>query len=217
MSYLLDALRRAEREREAQSAPHGLQARSSAHTAGKARPMWPFVLLGFAGALVLVSAALWLTRPPPAAATVSVAPPSPAPAVPSLSEQVETPSTVETLDTLMDPEAIEPLALSEAEALEEEASATAPPEAPAAEPAEPEAPRHQSLREMSPDYRASFPKLNLDVHAYDADPAQSFVMVNGRRYRNGETLTEGPRISAILPEGLLLQHNGQSVLIGVGG
>ena len=196
-----------------------MQARAGVHATGKARPIWPFVLLGFAAALVLVTAALWLTRPPAVAPTVAVAIPTPAPpSAPSLSEQVETPATVENLDTLLDPETPEPLLASEPEAFLEEApvAASAPQEI-APEPAAPEPPRYKTLREMPPDYRAGFPKLNLDVHAYDADPAQSFVMVNGRRYRNGETLTEGPRVEAILSEGLLLQHNGQSVLIAVGG
>jgi general secretion pathway protein B len=50
------------------------------------------------------------------------------------------------------------------------------------------------------------------VHVYDRSAAQRFVRVNGRRYREGETLAEGPLLVAIARDGLVLEYRGQRLL-----
>lgn len=67
-------------------------------------------------------------------------------------------------------------------------------------------------KEMPPAYRADFPALVIDVHVYNADPQRSFVIVNGKHYRAGDTLAEGPRIDEIVPEGMVLDWRGEKVL-----
>ncbi|HWP95162.1 MAG TPA: general secretion pathway protein GspB [Gammaproteobacteria bacterium] len=57
------------------------------------------------------------------------------------------------------------------------------------------------------------PDLHLDVHAYADDPAQRFVFINLKRYREGETLSEGPRLLRILPDGVLLEYQGRTYLL----
>ena len=39
--------------------------------------------------------------------------------------------------------------------------------------------------------RRGMPALNLDIHIYSADPDKRFVVINGRHYREGERLSEG--------------------------
>jgi len=41
------------------------------------------------------------------------------------------------------------------------------------------------------------------------------VMINGKRYREGDTLAEGPRLIAIVPEGMVLDWQGQQVLYAI--
>ncbi len=60
---------------------------------------------------------------------------------------------------------------------------------------------------------AGLPALNLDLHIYASDPAQRAAFINGRRYREGDTLPEGVEVRAITPEGAVLQYRGQRFLL----
>ncbi len=70
----------------------------------------------------------------------------------------------------------------------------------------------QNLREMPDDFRAGFPAITVDVHAYSDDPAQRFVLIGGKRYHEGDTLPQGPHIFGIVPEGIVFDWQGQRVL-----
>lgn len=68
------------------------------------------------------------------------------------------------------------------------------------------------LSEMPPAYRADFPALSVEVHVWDSLPAKRFVLVNGKRYSEGDTLAQGPRLAEIAQEGLVLEYRGSRVL-----
>lgn len=51
--------------------------------------------------------------------------------------------------------------------------------------------------------------LHLDVHVYSHDPAERFVMINMRKYRTGEKLQEGPLVDDITPDSVILSLHGQ--------
>lgn len=68
------------------------------------------------------------------------------------------------------------------------------------------------LSEMAPAYRADFPVLSVEVHVWDSSPAKRFVLVNGRRYAEGDTLQQGPRLAEIAQDGLVLEYRGSRVL-----
>ncbi len=51
--------------------------------------------------------------------------------------------------------------------------------------------------------------LHLDVHVYSDQPDERFVMINMRKYHIGDTLQEGPRVDAITPGGVILAFHGQ--------
>jgi general secretion pathway protein B len=70
----------------------------------------------------------------------------------------------------------------------------------------------KKLREMPPAYRAEFPAITVDVHAYNDDVTRSFVMLSGKRYKAGDTIAEGPRIADIVPEGIIFDWRGERVL-----
>lgn len=51
--------------------------------------------------------------------------------------------------------------------------------------------------------------LRLDVHVYANNPSERFVLMNLQKYREGEVLREGPVLEAITPEGVVLSFRGQ--------
>ena len=60
--------------------------------------------------------------------------------------------------------------------------------------------------EMSP--------LRLDMHVFSAQPSASFVFINMSKYREGDTLKEGPRVEGITVDGVILSHQGQRFVLG---
>lgn len=78
---------------------------------------------------------------------------------------------------------------------------TAAPTAPAAD-----------LKLMPDDFRASFPQITVQVHVYNADAAKRWAMIDGNRYREGDTLPDGLRIERIVPQGIVFSWQGRQVL-----
>ncbi len=66
---------------------------------------------------------------------------------------------------------------------------------------------------MPASFRSEFPKLVVDVHVYDDNPLRRFVLVNGKKYRETDTLLDGPRIVEITPNGLIVEQRGSQVLL----
>lgn len=83
------------------------------------------------------------------------------------------------------------------------------------------APAAQSLPEGRPEQPPldvappSWPALTLQMLFYSADDARSFVQINGRNYRSGETLDEGPQVLGIAPDGVILRHQGTEVRLAM--
>ena len=59
----------------------------------------------------------------------------------------------------------------------------------------------------------SLPDLHLDIHVYSATPAERFVFVNMNKYRENATLVEGPFVREITPDGVILDHRGTTFLL----
>jgi general secretion pathway protein B len=55
---------------------------------------------------------------------------------------------------------------------------------------------------------ASLPPLRLDMHVYSPAAASRFVFINGHKYTEGQTLAEGPRVEAIVTDGVILNMQG---------
>ena len=72
-----------------------------------------------------------------------------------------------------------------------------------------------SLESMPQSYQAAFPSFSVDVHVWDSNPQKRFVLVSGRRYREGDTLAAGPRLVEIAQQGLVVDYNGERVLFSI--
>jgi len=214
MSYILDALRRAEadRERERGQVP-GLHTQPGAVSEAAPAPRQRRWLPWAGGGLLLlagIGAGSWLTSgsrdaappeappapaPLPAAvASVSVAPP-PAPPVP-----------------VPQPEASGSPYLAPAPPPGVPARAVpakpAPPPATAPAPAAEEA-RIPRLSELPDSVRRELPKLAISGSVYSDDPASRFVMVNGEVVREGTRLGPDLVLEQIGARELVLRFKGQ--------
>ena len=56
---------------------------------------------------------------------------------------------------------------------------------------------------------SQLPDLRLDLHVYDANPANRFVFINMRKLREGETLPDGVRVEQITTTGVELSFHGK--------
>lgn len=57
------------------------------------------------------------------------------------------------------------------------------------------------------------PELHLDVHVFATQPAERFVYINMRKYREGQTLEEGPTVERIRRDGVVLSYQGIRFLL----
>jgi general secretion pathway protein B len=216
MSYILEALRKAERERSLGQVPT-LEV-AATPPAGPSRRLWPWLL----AAALLVNAgvlAVWLLRPsapetPPPLAQAEPAPVElPTPPPPAVADYMPPPTTV-VEEPIVEP----PVAELLPELRDSPASAPAPAEdyteAPAVEETPPVSARERpALRDMPPEFRRSLPEMKVDAHFYTTVPGRSFVMVNLRKYKPGERLVEGPQVVEIVSEGAVLSFQGQEFLL----
>jgi general secretion pathway protein B len=63
----------------------------------------------------------------------------------------------------------------------------------------------------------TLPQLTLNLHVYDPQPANRYVLLNGRRTREGEITTEGARIVQITATGLVLEWRGRRMFLSASG
>jgi general secretion pathway protein B len=57
------------------------------------------------------------------------------------------------------------------------------------------------------------PQLRLDLHVFAARPQDRFVMINMHKLREGDTLPDGVHLDSITPEGAVLSYNGSRFLL----
>jgi general secretion pathway protein B len=62
-------------------------------------------------------------------------------------------------------------------------------------------------------FRQSLPKLHLDVHVYNDNPKDRFVLINMHRYQRGDALPTGPRVVRITHDGVVLSYHGREFLL----
>lgn len=67
--------------------------------------------------------------------------------------------------------------------------------------------------ELPQELRAEFPELRLTVHFYAARPADRFVLIDGERRGEGDSLGGGARIAEIRKRGLIVDFERYRILI----
>jgi general secretion pathway protein B len=72
---------------------------------------------------------------------------------------------------------------------------------------------YPTLQEVRANGALNLPDLHLDIHVYSDVPRDRFVFINMAKYREGSRLDEGPQVSEITPDGVVLRHQGKSFLV----
>jgi len=70
-----------------------------------------------------------------------------------------------------------------------------------------------SISEISLSGDQALPELHLDVHVYATKASDRFVYINMRKYREGATLQEGPTVERIRRDGVILNYQGLRFLL----
>jgi general secretion pathway protein B len=233
MSYILEALKKAEQKTQQEGVPKLLSfPDESAPERGK-RPLWPYLLLA---ALFLNAGVLflwigpWRSQDRQTVAQVPVVHP------PVAVAPVEAPVGIkEQSPSSAAKEMPQPRGVSKPRALVvgEEGSDAPPPatekrpvpvtSSPSAQPKarvenKPAAQgRVVRLNDLPPSVRGALPDFNVTGHAYSPDPRSRVTRINDQILQEGQALRPGLKVDEITPDGIVLSYQGHRFNIGIGG
>jgi general secretion pathway protein B len=232
VSFILDALKKSEGERQRQSGPAMFEVRVAPPRSRV--PLWAAIVGGLLLVNLVIVAWLVMRNPAETAAVATAAQPTqlavPAPAPTATRQAAPTPAApAPSAESRPAPSA--PLDLPDESATDEPVLAEDVP-LPEAEP-EPQLDAPVALETPRPPSRvtrgtalgiptydqlgarpgAGLPELRLDVHVYADEPGERFVFLNNRRLREGEALPDGTRVESIVPEGVVLTARNQRFLL----
>lgn len=213
MSFILDALKKAESERNRRVAPVLMDARIAPPR--RRLPGWVWAL----GAVLLVNLALlaWLLlRTPPQQTGIADAGGMASAALP--------------VADAVDPEPPPPAAVAPVTPPPFPAqSAQVPAPGAAAPPIAPQVPASAGVRAALPSDEESLPTLaelqaagvalpalQLDLHIYDLAPAGRSVLLNGQRLREGEYTPHGVKLERVTAQGVVLEAGGRRFRLNAG-
>jgi general secretion pathway protein B len=214
MSFILDALRKSEIERQRQSGPS--MAEFPLARDDRRLPI-ALVVIGLLLAVNIAVVVYFMLRDTdgPAAVTVSAEPAS-ATALPPLAAAPVSPPSSAVLSPL-ESQSLAAEEILEPPAVYYEMPATAAPGAP--DPTLlPEAGPGYGNAPSGDDFPAAaavtgLPELTIDLHVFTADPAKRAVFINGRRYTQGARIAEGPMVEEITVDGVLLSYRGRRFVL----
>ncbi len=65
------------------------------------------------------------------------------------------------------------------------------------------------LLAMSPDFQRSVPAMEVNIHVYTPDESQRILYINNRQYRRNDEIPGGVVVEEIVADGVVLQYQGQ--------
>jgi general secretion pathway protein B len=208
VSFILDALRKSEHERQRSTLP-GL-AQVPLATPPAQLPRWTLVVIGMLVAAVLVLGGAWWqsTRAPVETTASSVERPVPLP------PPTTTAPLADRVATLRAPDEVPPTAPSDTRLAAAAAASSPEPAAvePSFEPPAADDPALPSAAALAAE-GVVLPAMRLELHRFRDQPRDRFVFINGRKYVEGDRLAEGPQVVSIVPMGAVLVHAGRRFLL----
>ncbi len=203
MSFILDALRKSENDRQRQASPN-----VSVATVGPKRrwqPGWIALALTGVGAALLAVTVVWWFLTPPGTPTNKVT-----------TVEVSQSSVAATENTPDVRSLAQEARRDSSEAPTKTTSRSAPladsPAAPAAAKPAPRGDVPLTITEAMAN-GLSLPILNLDIHVFAPQPDERFVFINARNNREREQLREGPTVKEITSDGVILEFQGSRLLL----
>lgn len=70
-----------------------------------------------------------------------------------------------------------------------------------------------TIYELVADGSIVLPELHIDIHVYSEVPEERFVFINMSKQREQSQLSEGPLVEEITPDGVILGYRGKSFLL----
>ena len=212
MSFILDALKKSETDRQQQASAEFATVPTGSGQARLPRWLWALAALLIVNLAVLIGLLLRPELEPAMASAPVVQADGVADTSPSFADRVE--------EARRNAPAIQPQ-LPEPEAGTVAAATSAPAERPVnAVPALPAAREQTSSATLLPtihEVRARgtvvIPDLHLDIHVYSEVREDRFVFINMSKQREQSQLDEGPVVQEITPDGVILEYRGTSFLL----
>jgi len=204
MSFILDALKKSETERQQQSSAEFAGVPTSSGNSRVPRWLWVLGLLLAINLIVLLGLLLRPdVRPTDLPATTVTEDRVPAVDAPNFADQVAA--------AKQNVPAQQSVAVAEAKT----SPSSSPVVAPGVVYADP--PQNSTslptVHEVIANGTVMLPDLHLDIHVYSDIPEDRFVFINMSKQRENTHLTEGPVVKEILPEGVILEYQGTSFLL----
>ena len=210
MSFILDALKRSETDRQQQASAEFSNVPTGDHA--PRAPRWLWVLGGLLAINLLVLLGLFLRSDDapaaaaivdrPVAATVKQGTPD-TESTTSFARQIE--EARRTVPTRRDVPA--PLSSTSRETV------SAPLQNPAPTPLATRAATLPTFYEVVSNGTLTLPDLHLDIHVYSETPEDRFVFINMSKQRENSQLREGPTVEEITAEGVVLEYRGTTFLL----
>ena len=198
MSFILDALKKSETERQQQSGAEFPSVPSSSGEPQSFKWLWLLGLLLLVNIVVLLGI---LMRPDKTPAV-----PAATREVPGAQAQTLEPSFEEKIAAAKENQAAAPVAAPAVTDTNSRRVLSAPVSRAPAE-------RVLTIDEVRVNGTLQITDLHLDIHVYSDDPAERFVFINMTKHREQSTLDEGPVVVEITPDGVILEHQGTTFLL----
>lgn len=200
MSFILDALKKSETERQEQAGGEFSKVPSGSGGPQSFKWLWILAFLLLVNAIILAGI---LMGPGPdedadAPRVIDQAPVEPIPAAePSFEEKI-----AEAKQNQPPPIEIAPVAPGPRE---QQTVTTQPRPSTTA--------RVMTFDEVRLNGSVQLRDLHLDIHVYSDEPAERFVFINMVKHREQSRLEAGPVVTEITPDGVILEHQGTTFLL----
>ena len=202
MSFILDALKKSETERQEQTGAEFSNVPSSSGEPQSFRWLWILALLLLVNVVVLLGVLLRDEKVPD----------TPAPVEQTSVEQSQ-PASASFEDRVAEARQNQPAPdTTTAEPQPLQTANTAPVEL-STQTVSQSRPRLMTIDELRLNGTLVLPELHIDIHVYAEDPAERFVFINMKKHREHSQLDEGPVVAEITTDGVILKHQGSTFLL----
>lgn len=202
MSFILDALRKSEADRQQQTGAEFSDVPSSSGEPQSFKWLWILALILLVNLAVLLGI---LFRSSPA-----VVPPAP---VEQPAPEQEEMAPAQATEPSFEERVAEVKRSQPAETPVADTSAAADTPVAVAESPPPQRAYVKTIDELRLEGALQLTELHLDIHVYADDPAERFVFINMAKHTENSRLAEGPVVKEITVDGVVLEHQGMTFLL----
>lgn len=212
MSFILDALKKSENERQLNAPPEFATVPAEPDSPGAPRWLWLLGVLLLINLIVVVALLTRDTPPPVAAGNADVA---------TVTEPAIASPPARPADAFAD--RLEEARRNLTERGDETSTAVNPPPAdaePARRKSQPPATAGAnslallpSLDELRLNGEVDLPDMHVDIHVWSENASERFVFINMDKYRERDTMSAGPVVAEITREGVVLEYRGRRFML----